>query len=619
MLQFDELKTKYKKRIKDLFKDFLQPKYKCLNEEPKVIKAIIDTTRSLSTDENFCENLNKTLQKYIHYRDTEIFLNKTSIFSLINTICLDYNYEKYLTNLLCPKADAEPSKIKKWEDIAEDFIKAFKMFLDFWEDCEDDRFDYAEELFHIIYNNYPQICTEAFPIVLYVFTDSYHDFCKIYCRYTKHISDQDSAEKEADILALFKKRIYSNDFQYYLFSLIDTTLPFHTESSFDKGRNMYTSILDATTKILSDDPSSRHLIDPITFYIQHNPLLDEPPAEYVDLLNDINAQCTKLFEHFFFKSFLVIYDFFGKYEEIPDAHLNECKASLFVVYSEHKNLLADIFDKYMPPSKNPFSKSVPLINAAFNEFEKLLSIRYTMFIDSLVITCSTKGDSLDPPYIKHMKTYQKIVKQIEHIVSQKYIKKRTFQQNGHKYKKTISPCRNFEALWKFMHSFSPENEPENYWSDYDKNFTLFTLNRATRWLNCMILSSRKNTHIMFYDLLTTLPTPATVYHINFDISKSFDMVFSNYENLDQKTYSAAINFQDSLLTLYDELVKDLEKIFETSSFSGKLPNNVLDYEKYYDEIWKSGTIPSIEDLKCILAIHSYFERTNQSDTFISYK
>ncbi len=161
----------------------------------------------------------------------------------------EWYYCNRLTTLLNNKTiPSENYEIPKLEDIWEDFSFALDKLCNLWIKFQDSPYllkNYSEDIFRIIYEAYPQLCIEIFPVVLFVFADSYFEFCKICYIDQKHqiMPENFSDKQKEDILSLFLNKIEGVDYQYYLFSLIDIKNKYYSESSFSQGERIFKQLL----------------------------------------------------------------------------------------------------------------------------------------------------------------------------------------------------------------------------------------------------------------------------------------------------------------------------------------------------------------------------------------
>ncbi len=584
----DKLEIKYKKYIDDLFENF---NLKYAQKNPNT---------------NIQEMGNK-------------LINKETFYDLVSAIASDYDKVEKLTRLLDDNISADSPKIEKWDEINSDFIAAFEKFCGFWGKCEGYPFNYAEELFEIIYNQYPKLCIEAFPVVLFIFTDSYFDFCKI-CRDDKGIIPEDYSPKtRASILSLFKKRICGDDFQYYLFSLIDAKRSHYSESSFNEGKRIYDSLwkeinrifkkltetlpakfnyysVDFSSKykdLLSNDEYKR-LIDDIQN--EYNDSVEELSSRLKDQIENMNRGCinhdctdTECNDyigidpqnHFYIKSSSLIIDF-----------LNKCLKTL-----------TRIINKYKSSLNNPSAELINLLEDIFTEQKRLLNDVCRCELDLLDAISSGKEDLSAITDDKYIDTLKTIIEQIERIISKKYntSSKKSYKENGETYTEIIPPCKNFKAIWDFMHVFSPETESENYWANYDEYFSIFTLDYATKWIDCIILSTHKTTQTMFYFQCMLFDSPITLYNISSNLNRLFYTNLNDYKDFHQIHPSCMDDMEHYIYTLYSELMKDFENNPNAYTYNVKSPINFFKIDDQYENIWEFKAFPSIEDLKHILA------------------
>ena len=102
---------------------------------------------------------------------------------------------------------------------------------------------------------------------------------------------------------------------------------------------------------------------------------------------------------------------------------------------------------------------------------------------------------------------------IEEAVHKEY-KKRFKKKNDDRTEKVknasvITLGENFQALWKFLHTFTSDNK----WSQYNQAFTLYTLNNMSGWLNVLILpqNPKMDRALFSYYLFPILP--ATLFFV----------------------------------------------------------------------------------------------------------
>ncbi len=127
--------------------------------------------------------------------------------------------------------------------------------------------------------------------------------------------------------------------------------------------------------------------------------------------------------------------------------------------------------------------------------------------NALMQTTETARRNAYDPY-DHTFGYESIEKAVY-----KEYRKRLKRKNDDRAKKiehasAIAPGENFQALWKFLHTFTSDNK----WSHYNQAFTLYTLNNMSGWLNVLLLQNKKMDRTLFHYYLTPA-LPATLYFI----------------------------------------------------------------------------------------------------------
>lgn len=566
MLSYEKIEEKYKKRIKDLFEHFLRSGDEHLTISEERYQGIYDTVHCFSDNKDFNKNLYKALDPHIYHKQNEFHIDKKTLFKLIPALYVEHYYMWHLNHLLFDETIEHPAMMNDWDDISEDFRSAFERFYKGWDKCNNEKyqFEYAEDLFRVIYEEYPELCTEAFPIVLFIFTDSYFDFCKICREDQRDIPEELSDEMRSNIVSLFIDRISGEDFQYYLFSLIDVKPGYYSESSFDQAKILYDTLIKKISKKME-----RSVNNPDALHVKYKDLLDLIGSEYNERLDALNKKYKHLMMDAYRRSQNPLKDFPIKREHLYKNLLDECKKEL-----------ADIIKKYINHQNNLTDKA----EAFWDEVEALFADLYNQANESFYVS-----------YEDRMKTRQEIKELIKDIILKKY------DEKTKKNIETMRPCKNFEAIWRFMHDFSSDNGINNHWVNYDMDFTLYVLNNATGWIDCMTISAEKDIPFLSYPYHINLHLPFTSHHMISIIRSFFNTVPHDHAALDLETYDTILEFYGSALTLYHESQKDCDDIFNDSTFDKNMPDDFFDIMDYYDEVFGLSHFPSIEDITSLLA------------------
>ena len=138
--------------------------------------------------------------------------------------------------------------------------------------------------------------------------------------------------------------------------------------------------------------------------------------------------------------------------------------------------------------------------SSFSEGEK----KYNTLMKATEIVRKEACDPYDNPSAHEI---------IEEAVHKEY-KKRFKKKNDDRTEKVknasvITLGENFQALWKFLHTFTSDNK----WSQYNQAFTLYTLNNMSGWLNVLILpqNPKMDRALFSYYLFPILP--ATLFFV----------------------------------------------------------------------------------------------------------
>ena len=143
------------------------------------------------------------------------------------------------------------------------------------------------------------------------------------------------------------------------------------------------------------------------------------------------------------------------------------------------------------------TKSTYYSESSFGEGEK----KYNSLLQT---TETARKDAYDP--FDYTRGYERI----EEAIHKEY-KKRLKKKNDDRAEKventpSISLGENFQALWKFLHTFTSDNK----WSHYNHAFTLYTLNNMSGWLNFLFLPQNKKMNRTWFSYYLDPTLPATL-------------------------------------------------------------------------------------------------------------
>lgn len=174
---------------------------------------------------------------------------------LLQHIYYDMYYEKQFELSIQRSDDCKSNHALLENDFAyrEYFENSYCLLTKHWNKLEEPSSEppyFLWEIFLVIYEAYPQLCSDNFPVVLFLLTDSYYEFCR-YCYKYKNsqvLPQKPNDEQKEKILSFFEELLSGENVPYYLSSLVDAKGGSYSESSLHEGKRIYEKI---NTKIQS--------------------------------------------------------------------------------------------------------------------------------------------------------------------------------------------------------------------------------------------------------------------------------------------------------------------------------------------------------------------------------
>lgn len=219
------------------------------------------------------ENMEPNLSFKLLYPKDPKLTNRLNLDTqnLIKHMYFDTYYDQRLQLALesSHNADITVSILRKEDSYRLDFDEAFHCLTNNWNKFQETEYapDFMWELFLVIYEAYPQICSDIFPVTLFILVDSYYEFCNLCYKHTSYIDtksrqlpDTINDNQKESIQSLFYKYISGEYYIYYICSLIDTKGNYYSESSIHEGKRIYNKIITPAEKeTLSTDPEFKKL------------------------------------------------------------------------------------------------------------------------------------------------------------------------------------------------------------------------------------------------------------------------------------------------------------------------------------------------------------------------
>ncbi len=194
---------------------------------------------------------------------------------LIDTIFSDFYYVSKLDAFLSDEKCS--SENKNWDDVSDQFILALEELRKVWNKIKDSNFlrDDVDlkNVFQVIYEQYPLLCTEAFPAVLFIFADSYYEFCDLFKNSetkNKTIPETFTDEQKEEIIDIFKCKIGGDELPSYLCSLIDIKRKPYYTSAPALGEKIFDDLYEKGKTFFEENCNSfdSHLSEKICKYLQ---------------------------------------------------------------------------------------------------------------------------------------------------------------------------------------------------------------------------------------------------------------------------------------------------------------------------------------------------------------